>query len=74
MSTDLAQQLFDVAFGQPRDPRSTAYKAGVLAALRYRIHGVRMRDPYGAGTAESDAWYSGAAEGHALCRKRQVAQ
>ena len=63
-----AKALFDAAFAGPRDPRSDAYKAGVLAALRYRIDGDRMINPFPPASAESDAWYAGSQEGHALWR------
>jgi hypothetical protein len=45
MST--AKQLFDAAFAKPRDMRSGAYKAGVLAILEHRLRepgaGIRNR-------------------------------
>ncbi len=66
---DLAKTLFDAAFSGPRDPRSVPYKAGVLAALRYRVDGARMTNPYPVATAESDAWYAGTQEGHTLFRR-----
>ncbi|MQY50764.1 hypothetical protein [Rhodocyclus gracilis] len=66
-----AKALFDAAFAGPRDPRSEAYKAGVLAALRYRIDGDRMTNPFPPASAESDAWYAGTSEGHALWRNHQ---
>lgn len=60
-----AAQLFQEAFSQPRDPRSPEYKAGVLAALQYRLGELeRIRCPYRIGTSQADAWYSGTDEGH----------
>lgn len=69
--TITVKALFDAAFAGPRDPRSEAYKAGVLAALRYRIDGAPMASLYPPGSAESDAWYAGTAEGHSLWRNHQ---
>lgn len=63
---DVAARLFDDAFAVSRTPRSDAYKAGVLAALRYRLNGVRIESPYQPGTAEFDAFHAGTAEGHRL--------
>ena len=62
--TDIsAQQLFDDAFSNPRDPRSKEYKAGVMAALKSRTDGIHYVNPYKLGTAEADAFWSGADEG-----------
>lgn len=62
-----AQAVFDRAFEPGREPRSDAYKQGVLACLRVRIDGGELvKNPYPAGTAESDAYYAGVAEGRAL--------
>jgi hypothetical protein len=36
--------LFQVAFSMPRDPRSAEYKAGVRAALAYRIEGKHIAE------------------------------
>jgi len=64
-----AQQLFAQAFQRPRDPRSPEYRAGVLAALRLRLRAsAHAVCPYGLGTAQADAWFSGTAEGHTLGR------
>lgn len=52
-----------------RDPRSEEYMRGAIAALQYRIHSATMRNPYQAGTAQSDAWHAGAAEGHRIWRE-----
>ena len=61
-------QLFTAAFSKSRSPRSAEYKAGVRAALAFRIDGVRMPQPYALGTAQDDAYFAGMAEGHALWR------
>jgi len=62
-----AQAVFDKAFEPGREPRSDAYKQGVLACLRVRIDGMELvKNPYPAGTAESDAYYAGVSEGRAL--------
>lgn len=59
-----AEQVFTQRF-DCGSPRSTEYKAGFLAALRYRLGGVRMpRLPYPMGTAQADAWFAGVDEGH----------
>lgn len=53
-------------FGGPREPRSDAYKAGVRAVLRKHFEGVLVRDQlhYPVGSAERDAFFAGADEGH----------
>lgn len=62
-----AQAVFDKAFKPGREPRSDAYKQGVLTCLRVRIDGKKfVSNPYPAGTAESDAYHAGVAEGRAL--------
>jgi len=66
-----AQRLFNDAFNVAREPRSVAYKAGVLAALKYRTNearSVKEQRPYQIGTAECDAWLAGVDEGHRLWR------
>jgi len=68
-SNECAQHIFNSAFNRPRDPRSAEYKAGVLAALRYRIEGVKIKQVYRPGTASADAFYSGLDEGHRLWRE-----
>jgi len=41
-------------------------------ALQYRCGDLdRLTCPYPAGTAQADAWYSGADEGHAIWRESQ---
>ena len=68
-----ATSLFEAAFHPHRDPRSDAYKAGVLAALRFRLNEAeRVHCPYPPGTAEADAFFSGVQEGHALAREEEV--
>lgn len=67
-----ADQLFTAAFAVPRDPRSAAYKAGVLAALKFRIEGRRIPKLYDPASAEDDAYYAGVQEGHAVWRKAQA--
>lgn len=61
--------LFRAAFDTPRDPRSAPYKAGVHAALAFRIDGKGFPHPYQPGTAEDDAYYAGISEGHAIWRR-----
>lgn len=67
--TPRALALFDELFSVPRDPRSAAYKTGVLAALKYRLEGESIHDPFHAASAESDAFSAGLAEGHAAGRR-----
>lgn len=59
-----ARALFDEAFSRDRSPRSAAYRAGVLYALRARLEGLREDSPYQLGTAEADAFFAGCNEGH----------
>lgn len=62
-----AQELFDEAFAVSRDPRSDAYKAGVLYVLRARAEGIRgPQRPYPLGSAEADAYFAGCQEGHLI--------
>lgn len=68
-----AEQLFSQAFNAPRDPRSLEYKAGVRAALQFRVDGARITRPYPIGSASDDAFDGGLAEGHALWRRSQEA-
>ena len=62
-ATEIHKRLFD----RPRDPRSPAYKAGALAAIRLNLDGVDLGLPYAPGTAEHDAWLAGYAEGRDAC-------
>jgi len=65
-----ATSLFEAAFHPHREPRSEAYRAGVLAALRYRLgEAEHVECPYRPGTAESDAFFSGVDEGHQRARE-----
>lgn len=69
MST--AQQIFDAAFAKPRDPRSDAYKDGVLRTLKMRLREFDLAPGdtphrYTLGTAECDAYFAGTDEGHRL--------
>lgn len=61
-----AQDFFDMCgFGDGiRTPRSAAYKAGVLALLKYRMREAENCPcPYAAGTADCDAFFAGMEEG-----------
>lgn len=69
MSEEIAVRLYEEAFKGPRDPRSDAYKKGVLDAIRFRLKVIATLNdacPYVPGTAENDAWHSGLYEGHSL--------
>lgn len=62
-----AQELFDQAFDNSRDPRSKPYRQGVLDALKFRtgeVPGIGNR--YTPGSGEYDSWKAGLEEGH-LC-------
>jgi len=59
-------ELIAEAFGSPRDPRSDEYKAGVRAALEYRLNRRKLALPCPIGTAQADAWFSGLDEGHRI--------
>ena len=62
-----AQVVYDKAFEPGTEPRSDAYKQGVLACLRFRIDGAAWaKNPYLAGSAESDAYQAGIEAGRAL--------
>lgn len=52
------------AFARHRSPRSDAYKAGHLAALRHHVDKQEQFCPYAVGSAESDAWHAGWSEGY----------
>ncbi len=65
-----AASLFEAIFHPHRAPRSDAYKAGCLAALRFRLGEVEhVECPYRPGTAEADAFHAGADEGHRRARQ-----
>jgi len=70
----LAQELYAKAFTGLRDPRSDEYKAGVRAALLYRLDGRQIKCPYLVGTAQADAFYSGLDEGHRIFREYEAAK
>ena len=60
-----AADLFAAAFHRHREPRSEAYRAGALAAMRFRLGEIEhVACPYAPGSAESDAFYAGVVEGH----------
>ena len=64
-----AEKLLVEAFSTTRDPRSVEYKEGLLVALKFRLKEItRVQCPYLAGTAQADAWFSGADEGHKIGR------
>ena len=64
-----AQTLFRQAFPATREPRSEAYKAGVLAAIKFRLGEAEHIDcPYRAGSVWADAFHAGADEGHVIAR------
>lgn len=65
---DLIEAIMAAAFNTARDPRSPAYRAGVRAALVFRLAGTRMVLPYPLGSAQADAWLYGKEEGHSLWR------
>ena len=71
---DKAEQLYKAAFDKPRDPRSDAYKRGVLTALIFRLAGDRATDPYPAASAESDAFHAGSLEGHGIYRRHEAGE
>lgn len=68
----IAQNIYDERFESGYgDPRSDAYKGGLLAALRFRAgEGPKptLKIPYELGTAECDAWFAGCQEGYLLWR------
>lgn len=66
--------ILAAAFGQPRDPRSAEYKAGVRAALAFRIDSIAIKRPYAAGTSADDAFDAGLAEGNSLWRHAAAEQ
>jgi hypothetical protein len=56
---NIANQLFNKAFHSTRDPRSEAYRAGVMATLNFKESGSKLKHPYELGSAKSDAWFAG---------------
>lgn len=70
MSAPTAKAVYERAFFAAREPRSAAYKAGVLHTLRHRLEGVSFPvQLYPAGSAERDAYFAGADEGRAPAAK-----
>ena len=71
----ISQILFTQAFeeDQTRDPRSDAYKTGVLMAMEYKESGDTgdIENPYVIGTADADAWFAGLQEGYSRWRNYQ---
>ncbi len=65
----LAEDLYRRAFDVPREPRSPAYKLGVLEVLQSCVNDAKLRPRYPKGSAELDAWYAGASEGHDIWRE-----
>ena len=51
-----ADEIFMEAFSKPREQRSPEYKRGVLAALKFRLEGVKLSSPFPEGTATADAF------------------
>ena len=68
----LVQELYAKAFTGPRDPRSAEYKAGVRAALFFRLAGKAIPRPYAMGTVQADAYYADIDEGHRIFRDYQA--
>lgn len=69
------QVIFDQAFRPGREPRSEAYKAGVLHTLHHRLRGVPYPlNLHPAGSAERDAYFAGADEGRNLAAAAKEAQ
>ena len=69
---NIANQLFNKAFHSTRDPRSEAYKAGVLDTLNFKESGSELKHPFEPRTAESDAWFAGNQEVLNLWRDHQA--
>lgn len=67
-------ELVAQAFSTQRDPRSPEYKAGVRAALNYRLNGKRISLPFRIGSAAADAYFSGTDEGHRIWRDLNTRQ
>jgi hypothetical protein len=70
LPTKTADELFNGAFSKLRDARSPEYKQGVLAALKFRLEGINISEPFPEGSAALDAFYSGLDEGHRIWRVR----
>lgn len=72
--TRQVDDIIDLAFGRPRDPRSPMYVAGARTALMHHALGAPVRCPHPMGTPEADAWFAGVQEGVALWRDEQQRQ
>lgn len=68
----IAEKLAEQALNK-RDPQSDEFKAGVRAALRYRIAAKRIPRPHKMGTVSADAFSAGIREGFRIfrCYKRR---
>lgn len=67
MALPTAAEVYARAFFAGRDPRSDAYRVGVLDTLRHRLEGVSFPATlFPCGSAERDAYFAGADEGRAL--------
>lgn len=72
-TTRSPQEIYAAAFAAPRDPRSAAYKRGVLDGLKAKLERHVPMLPYNMGTAEADAYFSGISEGRALADRERDA-
>lgn len=70
--TSTAQAIFDRAFFSGREPRSQAYRRGVLDMLLARLDGAKLACPFRLGTAEADAYFSGGDEGRLLAAQAKL--
>lgn len=62
-----AAAVFENAFFPGREPRSAAYREGMLQALQRRLDGTPFPPlKYRLGTAERDAYFAGMDEGNTL--------
>lgn len=61
-----AMEIYNQAFPAWREPRSAAYKNGVMDCLALRLHGTPPGERYNAGTTQADAYHAGFDEGRAL--------
>ncbi len=70
-------QLMKEAFDRPRDARSPAYKLGMRETLalypaKRDNPAAELRCPFQAGTADFDAFFAGADEGHHVARQEKL--
>ena len=70
----LVEHLMTAAFGRTRTPRSAPYQQGAEDTLKRLAYGSTSRRRYRAGTAEFDAYHSGAREGYAIWTAREAAR